>query len=391
MNAQQVNAKHQAAVDATHERVKVLRADITDQLVRLVKLAAALDDLADTHQTTGLGLVTEQGRQARAKQTIADRAAARGLVGRNDTPGLGWMNPPIRLGTGQVEAPVTMPAVSAAAEIHHTLAHHVRRLSRPAVLAALEVEQTQADDHGYCPWPRPGVLGLAPNPEKTNLGQLVRALTILVANYTNRRNLEHLLRDLDHLEQTAKTVIDGPAATNHPDPCPWCDRHTLVIHHRAPGRDRMFIRCEGTHPCVCDDPWCDCHRHPHRNRHEWVHTGSAKNPVDGRTPHALTNLIRRAKEYSMLEPRAINALEQIRAIHAPVPYQPWVADCPNPNGHDNDDTWVDSDNDRGRICLACPPAATVCETCRDAAGNPATWPCDTAHACNLDTPTDTDN
>lgn len=145
----------------------------------------------------------------------------------------------------------------------------------------------------------------------------------------------------------------------------------------------MWIRCEGTHPCTCTDEWCDCHRHPRKNRHEWVNTGAASNPVAGRSPHALHNLIARAKEITILEPRALNALDTILTLHPPVPYQPWTDGCANPTAHDTDDTWVDTDN--GRICLACPPAAVVCETCRNDSGEPAPYPCDTAHACQLDT------
>jgi len=296
------NLKHQAAVAAAGELVDALRLDIHRELEVLRDIAETLEELTSTRQSVGLGFLTEDARTARDKQARADREAARGTVGRIEEPGLVWMNTTTVLGTGQVAAPVTMTAVSALVEIQFALQHQVRRLARPAAIAAAAAVP---GGKGRLP------LGLPTT--DTDIAGLTRELDDLVDVYTSRQGLDGLLRDLDRLEATAREVTDGPARTNHPEVCPWCGRNSLVIHHREKGRDTQLIRCEGKHPCECTYEWCDCHRNPIRNRHEWVNSGRAAH-----TWHQLHNLQTKRKELAVMETQALDAIERIRALHSPI-------------------------------------------------------------------------
>lgn len=309
------NLKHQAAVARTGERVLVLRTEIHEQLDVLCDLARKLEVLADARLTGGLGFLTPEGKELANKQARTDRAAARGMH-RARGVGLKFLNSAAVLGTGQVEAPVTMPAVSASAAIVFTLRHHIYLLSKPALLLALEVEQTSSEDRGLCVWPRNDLV-VAPPTNDGDVDDLARQLRRLVDVSTKHPRLVELLRELEHLEAAARDVVSGPAKTNHTDPCPWCGHMSLVVHHRVPGRSEMFISCDGTHRCVCDDETCYCHLNPTKSRHEWVNSGRAKNTIDGRSAYALTNLVERRKETARMETRALDALASIAALHQP--------------------------------------------------------------------------
>ncbi len=394
------NLKHQAAVAATSEQVLVLRSDIREQLTVLVGLVAKLEYLADTRQSVGLGFLTAEGKELANKQTRTDRAAARGQH-RARGVGLKFLNSAAVLGTGQVEAPVTMTAVSASAAVLFTMQHQINRLTKTALLVVLEHEQTEQEDQGRCTWPR-NTLTAVPPTSDGDVDKLAGHLARLVDVYSNRPGLAAMLRDLQRAEADAREVIDGPAKTNHPEPCPWCGRHSLAVHHRDLGRAEMFIRCDGTHRCVCDDETCDCHRNPTRNRHEWVNSGRAKNTVSGRSPHALTTLIDRRKETTRMEALALDAITTIRAMHQPF----WIdADGDSHTfyvlvaGTDleqlaPDHTCIDLGHDACDVVADDPasslhsvPGCVECQTRTDVDGQPGhrVWPCETYSATQLDT------
>lgn len=368
------NVKHQAAVATTAELVDQLRVDIHRELVVLVGLVEQLEDLADTRQSVGLGFLTDDARTARDKQTKADRDAARGLVGRVEAAGLVWMNTTTVLGTGQVPAPVTVTAVSASVEILFALQYQLRRLARPAAIAAAAAVP---GGRGRLP------IGLPTT--DTDVAGLARQLGDMVDVYTNRQGLEHLLRDLDHLEAIARDVIDGPACTNHPDICPWCGRNTLVIHHREKGRDTQLIRCEGRHPCECDWTWCECHRNPVRNRHEWINSGRAAH-----TWNELHNLQIKRKELTLMETRALDALAKIRTLHQPnattfiaSEWLSWLDET-----HECTDNCVSADvlDADGHVVEQEVHEVPACGTCRDDAGYEPAYPCPTVQALDLTQP-----
>lgn len=389
------NTKHQAAAAARAAEVVDLRLQITETLTVLVGLTGQLETLADARQPLRARVVTEESLQIRAKQTELDRAAARGLVGRNPERSLAWMNAPARIGTGQVVAPVqTMPALSVVADIRYTLRYTIARLGRPAKLVVLEAEQTAEEDHGYCPWPRHPILTAAVDIDDQGVGHLAARLALLVDNYTNRKELKALARDLEHLEEAALDVTEGMAGKSAmqtgSETCPWCGRNTLLLLSRVPGQTQLVIRCEGTHACECTWDFCDCHRNPRKNRHTWINSGAASH-----TFHELKNLQTKRKELTILETKALDAIERIRAMHVPtylvddIEHTSYVLCGP-------DDVPAD------HVCVidgdqACDPAidehlVPACVECRLVSDDmtPAfyIWPCPTARACDLDTQSD---
>lgn len=391
------NAKHQAALAAQAEQLVSLRAEIADTLVILVGLADQLEALTDSRQRVRARLVTEETRQIFEKQTRLDRAAARGLVGRIEDPGLTWMNTAARIGTGQVQAPVqTMPALSVVAEIRYTLRHHLRRLGRPAKLALLELEQTAEEDHGYCPWPRNPILTAAVDVDDQGVTHLAARLLRLVEAYTNRKDLDAVKRDLDRLEEAALDVTEGMAGKSSlpigSETCPWCGRNTLVLLSRVPGVNALVVRCEGTHRCECTWEFCDCHRNPRKNRHEWINSGLQPDGTKVRaatnTLITLANLQNKRKELTILETKALDAIAVIRVMHQPVNYQPWSTDCAAAADHEKREQWVEAENGAGQpgdlICMACEPVAVVCTSCHEDDGSDVAWPCPTALACDID-------
>ncbi|XBB66844.1 hypothetical protein ABFU82_22470 [Nocardioides sp. WV_118_6] len=371
------NAKHQAAVAATSELVAQLRVQVRAELDVLLALAGPLGDLLDTRQSVGLGFMTPEGKERANEQARLDRQAARGVAHRAAGVGRAWLNgTETTRGTGQVPAPVTVTAASAAAQILFGLQQHVRRLVKAgALLPTLEAEQTEAEELGLCTWPRRQLTATPPTTDGT-ISDLVAHLGRLVDVYASRPGLQAMLRDLDHLEQVAREVVDGPARTNHPDVCPWCGHASLVIHHRADGRDAAFIRCEGRHACTCDDPWCTCRHHPGRNRHEWIQSGRAAH-----TWRDLARQQKHRKELIILETKAHDAVQRTLALHAPTPTYRDVDDCPSPAEHAP--SWSDAEG-AARICTACPPLDSVCDHCRTERGEYVVHPCPTAQALDLD-------
>lgn len=311
------NAKHQVAVAAKAEQVLHVRHEIVETLGELRGLAHQLEDLTDSRQRLRARLVTEETKAIFEKQTKLDRAAARGHIGQHTERSLAWMNPVARIGTGQVQAPVvTMPAASVLAEIRFTLRHHIARLGRPAKLVALEAEQTAEEDHGYCPWPRHPILTTTVVVDDHGVDHLVARLTHLLAGYTNLKDLKALGRELDRLEESALDITEGmPGRSGLPigsEACPHCGRNTLALLSRVDGIKALVVRCEGTHRCECTWDFCHCHRNPRRNRHEWINSGSAAH-----TFHELHNLQTKRKELTILETKALDAIERIRAMHQP--------------------------------------------------------------------------
>jgi hypothetical protein len=379
------NAKHQAALVAQAEQLVSLRAEIVESLAVLAELARKLEDLAGARQRVRARLVTAEAREIFEAQAKRDRAAARGLVGRSTDPTLAWMNQPARIGTGQVAAPVeTLPALSVVAEIRYALRHHIRRLGRPAKLNALEVEQTAEEDHGYCPWPRHRILTTGLDVDDQGVDHLAVRLAQLVDVYTNRKDLDALKRELDKLEESAKDITEGmpgkSAMLIGAETCPHCGRDTLALLSRVPGITALVIRCDGTHPCRCDDDRCACHRPRDPARHEWINSGHATH-----TWHDLKRAQNKLKERILLETKATDAIAVIRLMHEAVQYQPWSDGCTN--GDHAHEYWVEPDNADDfpglLVCTACPPAAVVCCSCRAADGSELAWPCPTSLACDL--------
>lgn len=409
------NLKHQAAAERTSERVAELRYDIRRQLLVLVDLDHTLEDLAGTRQSVGLGFMTPEARAAADKQAAIDRGIARGAA-RISTPGLAWLGSShIASPAGAAAAPVTMAAVSVSAEILFTLQQHVRRLAKPARELAVrhEAEQLAAppeitDDGTVTFRVMLHPLSVEPPTSDGDVVELARHLGRLVEYYASRPGLEAILRELDHLEQKARDVVDGPSKSNHPEPCPWCGQHSLVIHHRAPGRAEMFVRCEGRHRCVCDDEWCACHRNG-RHRHEWVNAGRAKNPVGGRDRYSLASLITYRKEQAVLETKALDTLERIKALHQPIwtdaddnvhtQYVQVAAEdlAQHAPDHVCVETGLDAceapDHEHPGAALHSVPACVECQTTTED-GDPAryVWPCRTYQlAAELDQPDSPNN
>jgi hypothetical protein len=379
------NAKHHAALVAQGEQLVSLRAEIVERLAVLADLARKLEDLAGSRQRVRARLITAEAREIFEAQAKRDRAAARGLVGRNPDRSLAWMNLPARVGTGQVHAPVeTLPALSVVAEIRHALRHNIARLGRPAKLTALEVEQTLEEDHGYCPWPRHPILTTGVDIDDHGVDHLAVRLAQLVDVYTNRKELAALNRDLERLEESAKDIAEGmpgkSAMTIGHETCPHCGRDTLALLSRVPGITALVIRCEGTHQCRCDDDLCACRRRDPR-RHEWINSGHATH-----TWHDLKRAQNKLKERILLETKATDAVTAVLLIHQAVHYQPWSNDCPTPETHQRD--WVEPSNADDQpgalVCMACDPIQTACTECHEPDGAPVPWPCLTALACDLD-------
>lgn len=368
------NAKHQAAVELSAQIVQQLRVDVIVQLERLVVLAKGLEELTDTRQTVGLGFQTAETRAAQAKQDAADRRAAR--VSASDVAdgiqGVDWMRAAALRPTGPIQAPVTMPPTSALAEIIFTLRQHMQKIAKAGRMVAQEYEQIDEEDHGICVWPRRRILQLRVDPN-AGVAHLAAHLAALVEGYTNRKRLEAMLRDLEHLEEVASDVIDGPAKTNHSDPCPWCGRHSLIVHHRTPGRAEAWIRCEGHHVCECTEDDCPdgCHRDPRRNRHEWRNSGRA-----GRHWFNLQALQQDRKEAARVEYVNTEAVARIRELHSPVNIYDWAEKCTKPDDHAEQHITYESGD---TACEACPPVGTYCAHC-SGEDRYVAYPCLTIHA-----------
>lgn len=388
------NARHAAALEQRAITIEQLRTDVVRTLQHLVDLDAKLATIAEDRDVAGLGFWTDDTRAAAGKAAVLDRAAARGYHARRDDVGLAFLNGGPMLGSGRVVAPVAIQASSAAAEIRYGLLHHLRRLGPRAHSLALELEQTHAEDEGWCPWPRLAHLEQETLGPDASTVQLARRLARYALAYANRPGLQALSDDLDRLEETARDVVDGPSKSNHPDACPWCGRHSLVVRHREAGQDAQVIRCEGEHPCRCDYAFCGCHRNPRDNRHEWVNTGRAAN-----TWHQLHNLITSRKEAAAMEYRATEALEQIRQLHRPIVVDEHAGELPArfpltgdavPEHHEcNDGCQPDTDINGDNPTMV--HEVDLCGTCGQVplhtGQEPHTdelWPCPTYRAADLE-------
>ena len=438
------NAKHQAARATTADRVATLRTEISAQLAVIGRLHAQLADLADTRQSVGLPFQTPAARDRADQMARLDRVAAR-------TPN---SVPP----SGPVAAPVTMPAVAASAEILFTLRQHLTRFTRaligryddkgrfvPGPLAQADLaehagwhaamadyraerEQWRATirrdrDAGLCAWPpRPAPVRPAepagrnplvtdPPVSDADVDELLTHLRRVVEHYISRAGLASLLRELEHLEDVALTVLDGvPASEPAPRPtCPWCGRDTLALIHRERSDDvglhptRGLIRCVGRHECRCTHPTCACHR---GRRHEWHRAAGAAD-----TWTQLANLQTKHQELITLETKALDALERIRGLHRPeyddgTPAHVIVFESDLPDDHECSSrcyVYVDDASPAyriGEIEGGTPHhAVPVCAACGDpladqwpddyefdgaVVGLPVFWPCPTIRALDPD-------
>ena len=361
-----MNARHEAALEATAALVDDLRVDLTVQLQVVADLDAQVCELLDSRQATSVATQSDTARARRDAQVRAERAAARGQVGLQPVGrGLGWLNPSIPLAPGAAPAPVTMPAMSVSAEIVHTLRHHVRILGEgPRLL-----------QHAYRRVPSTHPAAYLPViTTDADTRALVTQLVALVGITDARRRLEALGRDLTHLEAIAGDVVHGPPRTNHPGDCPWCGRPSLVTHHRTLGRAEEYIRCTGRHACTCAYPDCPCHRPGSRHRHEWANTGRATN-----TWSNLATLQDQRQELAMLETRAIDAIGRVLQLHAEQDLLP----PPTPDCATNDHKVGVLDG--VQCCWTCDPVGSVCAHDTDTAGNPVAYPCATVQTITDDT------
>lgn len=257
-----MNPTQSAAATVTEDRPEewalVLRSDITTALADLGADVDLVVSLTDSHQR-GLGFLTPTAKQVLDDQVRKERRDRREQPRRLDdhgrpVVGLNWLNrTATAAGTGEITSPGNFRAITSLAEIWAALTHQVRRCVRHLA--------TQR------------VCTLHRLPEHADVPDLLAHLGRLVDDIDDVDLLESILTDLADVHEQATNLIDGNPKAAHPDPCPWCGRHTLVVYFRED-----LIRCDrdpGTghyQPCVCRYPWCDCKRRPVSHRHTWHRT-----------------------------------------------------------------------------------------------------------------------
>jgi hypothetical protein len=254
----------------TPEDLDGLRYDVMTALGQLEPLQDLVARLVDTHQR-GLGFLTPDARAAMGAQYIADRRYRTTQADR-DVVGLDWLNRDADvIPSGHVRAPGTVSAVSTSADIAFTLHELVQKTT-------WWLERRE----GTCVI---GDVPAEPTPE-----QLILRLRALVLHVTSDRRLLHVWRETRRLVEDATYVVDGDERAALDDPCPHCDRRTLVAYMR-----RDLIRCDRDRTgryglCRCSDPLCECRRRPIAYRHEWHRTPQAAGDRR-RTWSALNNLL----------------------------------------------------------------------------------------------------
>lgn len=340
-------AKQHVAAAAKSDLIDQLRADIATELTTLVEQATQLRAIAGTRHRVGPRFLSPATRERLDDQVREDRKARRTLPVRVDKktgePVLGqdWLNRDTALaGVGEAPAPAQPAITSADADILFTLQHWVQRLAR------ILRDQLKAADAGqFCLWPAPPAAVIHYD-LGADVDVLADQLRLLVAGYSDRHRLERILRELTWSSKQAAEVIQGPARTEHSDPCPWCGRRSLVVHHRDENGaelNHQIIRCERLdvdHACECDDPVCSCHTanggNPYSHRHEW--SGAYNRRHHGSLDY-LRILIDEAQEIRAMETRATDRLHAIAALHTPTygdhqlyGYIPWT-DRYLPAGH----------------------------------------------------------
>lgn len=221
------------------EILEDLRNDISQVLRDLDGLAPAIRDLQDTHQP-GLGFLTPADKRARSAAHARDMRD-HALRLQDNQP----------VGPGERPSPGNVAAISVDAQIWFVLRHQIRTLSR-------HVTKTTGEPFG---WPAPG--------EGAALTAVTWHLSLLIDAVTDTKLLRTTLRDLQHAQRTAETLVRGTEADDLlPHACPWCGNQSLVANH-----SEGVIACQHdlreASPCVCTDNFCDCKRDPVKHEHTW--------------------------------------------------------------------------------------------------------------------------
>jgi hypothetical protein len=215
------------ATDPTRtEVVEVLQGEIWSRLTELATTADLVELLLDTRQSLSL----------------AEQAAA-GPHGKS----------------AHAPVPGSLAAYSMAAEIRFTLLHDaafITRHLRRAQICAL----------------------VRPLPTDPTVTQLIGHVRALVAAAPSPRLLRAVQVDIDQVTEAAGVVVDGNPETFLAEPCPHCERPTLVAHQYPDkpdqdvvlcARDRSSRRDRRYRPCICKTEECPCHIDPTRWRHQW--------------------------------------------------------------------------------------------------------------------------
>lgn len=246
----------------TPEEIAALQYDVMTALGQLEPLLPLVERLTDSRQHDGFGFLTPGARKALDAQVKADRRALRGQEDR-DTVGLDWLNRDhdIKL-SGHVRAPGNVAALSVDADIVFTLRHLVKSTTRRLYLGD-----------------RICLVPAAPLPAEPTTLQLIGRMRELVVLVRHEDHLNQVWRELQRLKADAAQLVDGDDRTLLVEPCPYCDRRTLVLLKEDDpdgGRVPHVIRCDrdqhtGAYaPCRCPDPVCECKTKPVAHRHEWI-------------------------------------------------------------------------------------------------------------------------
>lgn len=225
-----------------HSRIRATAAE-------LEALTALVYELADTTQRH-LGFMTAAAKEAQDQQVRKDKRDQKKRT-REGAPA----------GHGETRAPGNLRAIDVNVQIWATVTDILRRLR--------QVHRRR----GTVPIHR------APDPETATVVDLLHHLAALVGDITETRILNAVLHDLEHAVELADTLIDGEDRVALHDPCPNCNRQTLVVTFVAPkdadAAAADIARCERDqhtgrfHPCVCPDPLCGCKVDATAFRHTW--------------------------------------------------------------------------------------------------------------------------
>lgn len=235
--------------------VPAMRAEVAALLVDVEVVAGLVEALTDTRQR-GLGFFTHAGRQAmddaiRAERKSHVRADAR-IAGLNVTAATNVVHK-----VGQAPTPGNLKALTTEVELWAVVRHLARRTVT----------------HLY----RRGVCAMHPLPDDATVSSIVLHLARLLPFVDDPGALQEMTREISTALQAAGEVVYGDSRIAFDEPCPHCQRRSLVAYFNRPTNDVDidFIRCD-TDPqtghynrCTCSDPLCECKRRPYSFRHTW--------------------------------------------------------------------------------------------------------------------------
>lgn len=225
----------------TQADVDALQVQAGQVLYELGRLLPALSRLRETPTRATVLAPEAVAAAGRGYQVYRRQRAAAASAGYAEPPG-----------------PSPAPAGSAALlliDIQVTLTSWIRRITRTHLQA------------GWCLWPPVGAAATA-----TQCVDVLRDLTYLRPELVTRTDwLLQIARDVEHLLEQTRRLVDVDTRVPHPDPCPWCGRRSLVHHVE----DDLIV-CErtlnprtGRRPvCECTRPVCPCHA-PGVFEHSW--------------------------------------------------------------------------------------------------------------------------